>query len=217
MRRASIALALALCGCATSSGEPANGFIDAQIRDAYIPLHRDLVPFGHEVGAAVVIAHEANTTIAVTNAHNYAMIDPSSYFFRFPGKDLIFFYANRGAPAPLAHAYAGERVRAYGQGVDDELRDAEGTVSSVDAKIRPTRECKGCPAQPAIVYDAPAGPGFSGGPVVDAKTGALVGITFAYETDGDKLVMFAYDVNMIVHTLDVMLEPVPPPVTPWKP
>ena len=205
-------LAFALCGCATSFGEPASGFIDPQIAHAYVPLHHAIVPFGHEVGAAVVI-HKGNATIAVTNAHNYGMIDPSSYLVRFPGKDLILFYAHDGAPPPMAHPYPGERVRAYGQGVDDELRTAEGTIVSVDAKIPAPAECKNCPVQSAIVYDAPAGPGFSGGPLVDAKTGALVGITFAYEDKDNRRVMYGYDVNMIVHTLDVMLEPVPSPKT----
>ena len=37
-----------------------------------------------------------------------------------------------------------------------------------------------CPERPTITYDAEAGEGFSGGPVVDAASGAVVGITVGY-------------------------------------
>lgn len=196
MRRAALALALALCGCATSFGEPATGFIDAQIARAYIPLQHSLVPFGHESGASVIVANG----IAVTNAHNYEMIDPKRYIARVPGYDLIFYRAD-GAPPPISAPSIGEQVRAYGQGVDDELRTATGTILSLGAAVPPTEDCKNCEVQHAFIYDAPAGPGFSGGPVVDAKTGALVGITFAYEDEGNKRIMFAYDVNLVLAKL----------------
>ncbi len=196
MRAASIALALALCGCATSFGEPANGFIDAQIERAYLPLRHALVPFGHETGASVIVANG----IAVTNAHNYEMIDPKRYVARVPGYDLIFYRAD-GTPPPVSAPYDGERVRAYGQGVDDELRDASGSILTLRASLPPTVDCKSCAPQRAFIYDANAGPGFSGGPVVDAKTGALVGITFAYEDRNGKRIMYAYDANAVLAAL----------------
>jgi hypothetical protein len=193
MRQAALALALALCGCATSFGEPATGFINPRLAHAYLPLQHSLVPFGHETGASVIVANGA----AVTNAHNYEMIDPGRYIARVPGYDLIFYRTN-GAPPPMSAPYVGERVRAYGQGVDDELRTASGSILSLSATVPPTDDCKNCEVQHAFIYDAPAGPGFSGGPVVDAKTGALVGITFAYEDRNGKTIMFAYDVNLVL-------------------
>lgn len=196
MRGAALALALALCGCATSYGEPASGFIDAQIAHAYVPLQHSLVPFGHESGASVIVADG----IAVTNAHNYEMIDPSRYIARVPGYDLIFYRTN-GAPPPISVPYDGERVRAYGQGVDDELRTAQGSILTLRASVPPTRDCPKCEPQRAFIYDAPAGPGFSGGPVVDAKSGALIGITFAYEDRNGKIVMFAYDAGLVLDRL----------------
>lgn len=197
MRRAAFALALALCGCATSFGEPAGGFIDAEIARAYVPLKHSLVPFGHETGASMIVANG----IAVTNAHNYEMIDPKSYIARVPGYDLIFYRANGAAP-PVSAPHNGEQVRAYGQGVDDELRDASGSVVTIHAALPPTQDCAQCGAQKAFIYAAPAGPGFSGGPVVDARTGALVGITFAYDDDKDgKRIMYAYDVNVVLKEL----------------
>jgi S1-C subfamily serine protease len=197
MRRIALALALALCGCATSSGEPAAGFASAEIARAYVPLKHSLVPFGHETGASVIVADG----IAVTNAHNYEMIDPKRYIARVPGYDLIFYRADGAAP-PVSGPHDGERVRAYGQGVDDELRDASGSIVTLHTTLPPTPDCAQCEAQQAFIYEAPAGPGFSGGPVVDAHTGALVGITFAYDDDKDgKRIMYAYDVNVVLKEL----------------
>lgn len=196
MRWAALVLALALCGCATSFGEPAAGFINMQIARAYVPLQHSLAPFGHEVGASVIVANG----IAVTNAHNYEMIDPKRYIARVPGYDLIFYRADGTLP-PVSAPYYGERVRAYGQGVDDELRDANGTILSLHATVPPTSDCRQCAPQNAFIYDAPAGPGFSGGPVVDAKTGALVGITFAYDDRNGKVIMYAYGVDQVLAQL----------------
>jgi len=198
MQRAILAvlLALALPACAESFGEPASGFSSGAIAKAYIPLsHRGFL--GNVDAAATQVADG----VAATNAHNYELIVPSHYIGPVNGYDLIFFKSDGPAPPPVATPYNGERVRAYGQGIDGELRTAEGSVISVNATL-PPRACAACAPQSAIIYDAPAGPGFSGGPVIDEKTGALVGITFGYEEkENGKTMMFAYDVNLVLKEL----------------
>ena len=49
---------------------------------------------------------------------------------------------------------------------------------------------------------APAGEGFSGGPVVDASDGRILGIVFGYNDmkDGSRL-MYAYDMDRIMAEL----------------
>jgi len=189
-----VSLMLALCACAESSGEPASGFLDTAIAKAYIPLsHRG---FLDSVDAA---ATQVASGVAATNAHNYGLIVPARYIGPVNGYDLIFFKSDGPAPPPVATPYDGERVRAYGQGIDGELRTAEGRIVKAQTNIPP--RCTGCPDQTVFTYDAPAGPGFSGGPVVDEKSGALVGITFGYEDKTGGTVMFAYDVNLVLKEL----------------
>ena len=59
-----------------------------------------------------------------------------------------------------------------------------------------------CAVQHAFVFEAKGGKGFSGGPVVDAKTGRLLGIVFGFRdgiddhTPGHRL-MYAYDMNRV--------------------
>ena len=47
-----------------------------------------------------------------------------------------------------------------------------------------------------FTFEGDAGPGFSGGPVVDAK-GRLVGITFAYKDVGTRRLIYAYDMARV--------------------
>ena len=58
-----------------------------------------------------------------------------------------------------------------------------------------------CRIQDVMVFDARAGGGFSGGPVVDAKTGAVLGITFGYldgkaQNGGRR--MYAYTMALVM-------------------
>jgi S1-C subfamily serine protease len=71
-------------------------------------------------------------------------------------------------------------------------------ISSLNEIV--AQRCADCLPQSAITFDADAGEGFSGGPVVDATTGAVVGITFGYrdEQDGKVRHMFAYDIALVV-------------------
>jgi hypothetical protein len=113
---------------------------------------------------------------------------------------LLFFRTRNTAMLPEAAPYAGEQVVAYGQGTDNGLRDAYGTVKIVNAPVLPN--CPACHVQKAFTFEsidgrADAGPGFSGGPVVDRATGALVGITFGFRDTGDTRLMYAYDMARV--------------------
>ncbi len=149
------------------AGEATDTFVNARVAAAYIPLHAFSFP-GMRRGAATIIL----SGIAVTNAHNANLIDDQDDLGRAPsGEDIMFIRVHDQpiggvGPLEMSAPEVGEDVILYGQGAGGSLRKAEGVVEDVrDARFTIT---------------ADAGPGFSGGPVVDAKDGHLVGITFAY-------------------------------------
>lgn len=186
---AMLAVALGLSGCGVSYGIAATDFSTTQVGEVYIPLHGGNLFSGEGNGAAVVIA----PGIAVTNAHNAVnsdhsvdMIDDASIIIgRSKDWDLLYFRTSRTATLPTAAPVDGEAVIAYGQGADGSLRVSRGVIS------------KFWPA--AFGFACDAGPGFSGGPVVDAKTGALVGITYGYfgEPDAPGRLMVAYTMAFV--------------------
>jgi len=183
-----------------SSGEQAAGITERAIASAYIPLSgsEDLLLEGH--GAAIVIA----PGIAVTNAHNANLLpDGTGIIGTSVGYDLLFFRVrNMSPPPPIGEPLPTERVVAYGQGSGGDLRKAIGVVKWRVAPVLP--RCPKCPEQKAFAYEANAGAGFSGGPVIDAATGALVGITFGYndeENSGIEKLMYAYDMKTVMGEL----------------
>jgi S1-C subfamily serine protease len=93
----------------------------------------------------------------------------------------------------------GAEVIAYGQGGANNLREAKGVIRALQAPVAP--RCADCNWQYAIAFDAPAGPGFSGGPLVDLRSGNVVGVVFGYR-DGDLGAtgrrMFAYDIALVL-------------------
>ncbi|MBS0274798.1 MAG: hypothetical protein JSR55_10440 [Proteobacteria bacterium] len=150
-----------------------------------MPLHSRDWMLGTHDGASVVIA----PGIAVTNAHNANMLDPKSVIGVVDGYDLLYFRTSRMAALPAATPSQGEEVIAYGQGSDGKLRVSRGVIRQF------------WPAAFGFVSDA--GPGFSGGPVVDAQTGALLGITYGYkggESAPDRL-MLAYNMTFVMDRL----------------
>ena len=97
----------------------------------------------------------------------------------------------------LLQARPGQTVIAYGTGAGAETREARGIVAGLDETVPPHWE--GCPPQHVMVFDADAGGGFSGGPVVDAETGAVVGVTFGYldgKASGGGRRMYAYNIDL---------------------
>jgi S1-C subfamily serine protease len=167
-------VALALASCTSPSGDLAAGFINPAVAEAYIPLggSAHLVMVMH--GAAVVFA----PGVAVTAAHNDTIVDPGSVIGKAPQADLLFFRTVRTAPLAISEPREGEQIIAYGQDNDGGLRVAYGVIRKRHVPVKPV--CAGCAPQDAFLFEANAGPGFSGGPVLDATDGHLVGITFGY-------------------------------------
>ena len=183
---AAFLLLLAVTGCAASSGQPATSIAQADIAAAYLPLHgRVHLGIDSADGAAVVIA----PGIAVTNAHNANLLNPKTVIGTRRDYDLMFFRTARATSPPSAEPVVGQSVTAYGQGADRELRIAHGIVREI-------KTCPGCTAPAYFIFAGNAGPGFSGGPVVDAS-GRLVGITFGYKDEGPQRLIYAYDMARV--------------------
>jgi len=189
----SLSLVLILAGCAVSSGVPADRIAEAGIAAAYLPLHAGgSFSFERLDGAATLVA----PGIAATNAHNARMVDPASVIGATRDYDLLFFRVPGGRPPPMAEPVKGMAVIAYGQGKNRGLRRAQGVVRRIVS-------CPGCKAPAYFVFDGNAGPGFSGGPVVDSQ-GRLVGITFGYkdaQRRGGLRAIYAYDMARVLAEL----------------
>jgi hypothetical protein len=187
-----VVASLALSACVSSAGDRAQGFINAPVEAAFIPLsgRQNLLLSAH--GAAVVIA----PGVAVTNAHNANIVDRDVFLGRSAQHDLLFFRTDRGAPLATGRPQTGETVVAYGEGQNGELRVSRGVIRDVTAPVKPL--CAGCLVQRAFTFESNAGPGFSGGPVLSADGSRIVGITFGYvdESGGTRL-MYAYDMALV--------------------
>jgi S1-C subfamily serine protease len=183
--------AVLLAGCATSSGQPAARIAEPAIAAAYRPLHGH-VHLGVDPidGASMVIA----PGIAVTNQHNEAMVDSRLVIGTAAQSDLLFFHVQTSAMPPRAQPVVGEAVTAYGQGADAELRIAHGVVHDIATEA-------GFAIARWFTFEGDAGPGFSGGPVIDAG-GRLIGITFAYKDEAGKRLIYAYDMARVQAELD---------------
>ncbi|MEP6831298.1 MAG: trypsin-like peptidase domain-containing protein [Rhizomicrobium sp.] len=182
---------LFLAGCASSSGVPTGNISQPEIAAAYIPLHSGGV-LSHAEGAAVVIA----PGIAVTNGHNRNLVAPETVIGQSRDYDLLFFRDARTAPVTTAEPQVGGAIEAYGQGMDGDLRTAHGVVRSIET-------CSGCVAPAYFVFAGNAGPGFSGGPVLD-PSGRLIGITFGYKNQGRERLIYAYPMSRIQAELSAL-------------
>ena len=170
------------------AGQATETFVNTRVASAYIPLHHFSIP-GMRRGAATIIL----SGIAVTNAHNANLVDDKDDLGHAPsGEDIMFIRVHEqsiggAGPLKMADPEVGEDVILYGQGAGGSLRMAAGPVQGV----RDSR----------FTITADAGPGFSGGPVVDAKDGHLVGITFAYYDAPNKKgprEMLAYRIGFVM-------------------
>ena len=193
-------LLLGLVGC--SAGRHSAGFVEPQLKDTYIPLsQREALVLNHWAAAFAIVPN-----IGVTNDHNLRFIPPDMLLARSRDYDLLFFRTDKPPPSLIGKPRTGEEVIAYGQGATDDLREARGTVAALDEIVRP--RCEDCRSQRVMIFDAGAGAGFSGGPVVDAKSGAVVGVTFGYVdgtgADGGRR-MYAYDIDLVLAEMQRLL------------
>jgi S1-C subfamily serine protease len=195
---AALLLTPALAGCATSYGEPTTAFVTPELASAYIPLEGISYLLVQNRGAAFVIA----PGVAVTNAHNAGIVTARAVIGASRDYDLLFFRVDRSAAVASSSPRAGELVIAYGQGARGELRMAKGVVRTLDAPVE--ARCRTCAIQAAFTFEGDAGPGFSGGPVVDAATGNLVGVTFGYLDPNGRRLMYAYPMGRVRDELALM-------------
>lgn len=188
-------LCFALTGC--SAGRQADNFVDPRVMSAYIPLFRSTDFILGAWGAAVTLT----PNIAVTNDHNLNLVPPGQVVARSRDYDLLFFRIEGHEAPKFGNPRLAEPVVAYGQGSLRDLRDAKGAVSQLNAFVAP--RCQTCPDQVAFTYDADAGEGFSGGPVVDANSGVVIGITFGFRDEGEQGTrrMYAYDMALVLEEM----------------
>jgi len=177
---------ISLAGCATPSGQLAQHIAEPDIAAAYMPLLGH-VHLGLDRAAGVAMVFQPG--VAVTNAHNANLLDPDSVIGTATLSDLMYFRAGSVPPPATAMPVVGAAVTAYGEDVDGELRIAHGKV--VEIAVTP-----GYAASPYFIFQGDAGPGFSGGPVVDSS-GKLIGITFGYKDQGKKRLIYAYDMARV--------------------
>ena len=89
-------------------------------------------------------------------------------------------------------------MTAYGQGKAGELRLAQGVVTAI-------QDCQGCTGPAYFVFAGDAGPGFSGGPVLNAS-GQLIGITFGYKNEGPDRLIYAYPMSRVQSELSALVQ-----------
>jgi hypothetical protein len=189
---ASLAFALMAAGCA-SSGDPAARIAQANIAAGYLPLHATTHLGIDSIDAASVVVAPG---IAATNGHNANLVDPRSVIGTISDYDLMFFRTTRGAPPQIGPVAVGAAVAAYGQGEDRDLRIAHGIVREIHM-------CPGCKVPAYFTFAGNAGPGFSGGPVLNAA-GQLIGITFGYKDSRHERLIYAYGMDRVMEELSIV-------------
>jgi hypothetical protein len=193
-----VALAAVLLGGCVSTGVRSNAFLTPELSESYIPLYMRTRFGSSRFAAAVVIA----PNIAVTNDHNLNLVSPDTVIARSPSYDLLFFRTEHARAVKIASPKVGQAVIAYGQDGQMGRREARGIVRELNARVLPI--CEGCPERPTVTFDAEAGVGFSGGPVVDIASGGVIGITVGYldgaAEDGGRR-MYAMDIDFVMAEL----------------
>lgn len=179
-------ISLALTACAMPSGQPVARIAEPGIAAAYISLlGTSALGLSKDAGAATILS----PGIAVTNAHNANLVDPRQVIGQVRDYDLLYFRTSRSAAPATAEPVIGSNVTAYGADTKGGLRLAHGVVRAIVP-------CAGCSQAAYFTFAGNAGPGFSGGPVVDEQA-RLIGITFGYKDEGRERLIYAYDMARV--------------------
>lgn len=187
-----IAGLLLLTGCIGRSGVPLEGGLPEPVAAVYLPLQARAYLVAEDDAGGVVLGDG----IAVTVAHAEAMLPPDRIIGRSSDLDLMFFRIDR-LVAGLAQAEpkAGAAIISYAQ-YRGAFYQATGTITALDVAVTP--RCASCKPQTAFAFAGDGGPGYSGGPVLDAATGRLVGIVFGYldQPKGGRI-LYAYSMAQV--------------------
>lgn len=185
-------LLLVVAGCVGRSGDPVSEPLGRDLAYAYIPLKRPVMLVSESDAGGIALGGG----IAVTVAHANKMLDPKAVIGTSTDYDLMFFRTDR-TDAPLATdaPQLGQHVVSYAH-YEDEVYRAQGVVTLIDTPVE--ARCDTCAVQSAFAFDGNGGPGYSGGPVLDAKSGKLLGIVFGYldKPDGHRAI-FAYPMQRV--------------------
>ncbi len=191
-RFVALLLFLVVAGCAGRSGDPLLEPLGSDVAYAYIPLKRPVLLVSESDAGGLALGGG----IAVTVAHAKRMLDPKAVIGTSTDYDLMFFRTER-TQVRLATGTPrlGQHVISYAHYEDDVYR-AQGVVTLIDAPVE--ARCDSCAVQTAFAFDGNAGPGYSGGPVLDAESGKLIGIVFGYldKPDGGRLI-YAYPMQRV--------------------
>jgi CBS domain-containing protein len=191
-----LVLLFATAGCGGKSGTPVAGPLGQDVGYAYIPLRRDVFLI-KEIDAGGVALGGG---IAVTVAHAEEMIPADKVIGVSADYDLMFFRTERTNPVlTTGEPRLGQKIVSYAHYYED-IYKADGVVVSLDTPVK--ARCDTCIVQSTFAFDGNAGPGYSGGPVLDAENGKLVGIVFGYldKPDGGRTI-YAYPMSRVFEEL----------------
>jgi hypothetical protein len=163
---------------------------------AFIPLKPNVYMVFKGAGAGIALADG----VAATSLANADAVDPKHVVGKSEAYGLLFFPAEPDiANLPTVELRVGDKVTAYGQGAGSSLRMAEGTAMAPQCRPVPTVDLGilGCSDRTTFMFEGEGGPGFLGGPVLDAKSGRLAGMVVAFARIGDRHLVFAYRMSLI--------------------
>ncbi len=148
--------------------------------------------------------------VAVTTSANRGGLDPKQIFGEAKDYGLLFFPSSQYLlQLPQTAPFAGEAVTVFGQGNGGALRSLDGAV--IDGVPALSFQCAVCkPSETfAVAFDSAAGTGFLGAPVLDAKSGKLVGIVFAVASDKKRPRFLAYRLSFVRGELNKIISATP--------